>query len=100
MRLNPDFFSDQEDDDDDDFLDSKIKTIESFDDLPEDVQESLASIKKKIRSMSDQSKDDLLEFVAFQQLQISLLQNEITTIHKLLLMLSASVDEVRDGKED
>lgn len=98
MRLNPDFFSDQEDDDD--FLDSKIKTIESFDELPDEVQESLASIKKKIRSMSDHSKDDLLEFVAFQQLQISLLQNEITTIHKLLLMLSGAVDELRDGEED
>ena len=99
MRLNPDFFSDQDEDDEFD-LDSKIKTIESFEDLPEDVQDTLASIKTKIKKMSDPSEDDLLEFVAFQQLQISLLQNEITTIHKLLLMLSASVDEVRNGKED
>ena len=98
MRLNPDFFSDQDEDDEFD-LDSKIKTIESFDDLPEDVQDTLASIKTKIKKMSDPSEDDLLEFVAFQQLQISLLQNEITTIHKLLLMISASVDEVRNGKE-
>ena len=100
MRLNPDFFSDQDDDDDEFDLDSKIKTIESFEDLPEDVQDTLASIKTKIKKMSDPSEDDLLEFVAFQQLQISLLQNEITTIHKLLLMISASVDEVRNGKED
>ena len=100
MRLNPEFFSDQDDDDDEFDLDSKIKTIESFDDLPEDVQDNLAAIKKKIRNMSDHSTDDLLDFVAFQQLQISLLQNEITTIHKLLLMLSAAVDEVRNGKED
>lgn len=100
MRLNPDFFSDQDDDDDEFDLDSKIKTIESFDDLPEDVQDTLASIKTKIKKMSNPSEDDLLEFVAFQQLQISLLQNEITTIHKLLLMISASVDEVRNGKED
>ena len=99
MRLNPDFFSDQDDDDDEFDLDSKIKTIESFEDLPEDVQDTLASIKTKIKKMSNPSEDDLLEFVAFQQLQISLLQNEITTIHKLLLMLSASVDEVRNGKE-
>lgn len=99
MRLNPDFFSDQDEDDEFD-LDSKIKTIESFEDLPEDVQDTLASIKTKIKKMSDPSEDDLLEFVAFQQLQISLLQNEITTIHKLLLMISASVDEVRNGKED
>lgn len=99
MRLNPDFFSDQDDDDEFD-LDSKIKTIESFEDLPEDVQDTLASIKTKIKKMSNPSEDDLLEFVAFQQLQISLLQNEITTIHKLLLMISASVDEVRNGKED
>lgn len=100
MRLNPDFFSDQDDDDDEFDLDSKIKTIESFEDLPEDVQDTLASIKTKIKKMSNPSEDDLLEFVAFQQLQISLLQNEITTIHKLLLMISASVDEVRNGKED
>jgi len=99
MRLNPDFFSDQDDDDDEFDLDSKIKTIESFEDLPEDVQDTLASIKTKIKKMSNPSEDDLLEFVAFQQLQISLLQNEITTIHKLLLMISASVDEVRNGKE-
>ena len=97
MRLNPDFFSDQDEDDEFD-LDSKIKTIESFEDLPEDVQDTLASIKTKIKKMSNPSEDDLLEFVAFQQLQISLLQNEITTIHKLLLMLSASVDEVRNGE--
>ena len=100
MRLNPDFFSDQDDDDDEFDLDSKIKTIESFEDLPEDVQDTLASIKTKIKKMSNPSEDDLLEFVAFQQLQISLLQNEITTIHKLLLMISASIDEVRNGKED
>ena len=100
MRLNPEFFSDQDDDDDEFDLDSKIKTIESFDDLPEDVQDNLAAIKKKIRNMSDHSTDDLLDFVAFQQLQISLLQNEITTIHKLLLVISASVDEVRNGEEN
>ena len=99
MRLNPEFFSDQDDDDDEFDLDSKIKTIESFDDLPEDVQDNLAAIKKKIRSMSDHSEDDLLDFVAFQQLQLSLLQNEITTIHKLLLLISASVDEVRNGEK-
>ena len=96
MRINPEFLGNQDGDDGDFDLDSKIETIESFDDLPDAVQKSLASIKKKIRSMSDPADTDLLQFVAFQQLQISLLQNEITTIHKLLLMLSAAVDDKAD----
>jgi hypothetical protein len=95
MRINPEFFGNQDGDDEFD-LDSKIETIESFDDLPDEVQKSLDSIKKKIRGMSDPADTDLLQFVAFQQLQISLLQNEITTIHKLLLMLSAAVDDKAD----
>lgn len=96
MRINPEFLGNQDGDDGDFDLDSKIETIESFDDLPDAVQKTLASIKKKIRSMSDPADTDLLQFIAFQQLQISLLQGEITTIHKLLLMLSAAVDDKAD----
>lgn len=95
MRINPEFFGNQDGDDEFD-PDSKIETIESFDELPDAVQKSLASIKKKIRSMSDPADTDLIQFIAFQQLQISLLQGEITTIHKLLLMLSAAVDDKAD----
>jgi hypothetical protein len=95
MRINPEFFGDQDGDEEFD-LDSKIETIESFDDLPDDMQKSMSLIKKKIRGMSNPDDKDLLQFVAFQQLQISLLQGEIATIHKLLLMLSAAVD----GKAD
>lgn len=97
MRLNPEFFGDDDEYD----PETKFKTIENLQDLPAEATNDLARTIEKIHSMlehqeANADEDPLLSFISFQQMQIQALQSEINAIHQMLLVIAKGLD----GKAD
>jgi hypothetical protein len=101
MRLNPEFFGDDDNREDEYDPETKFKTIENLQDLPAEATDDLARTIEKIHSMlehqeANADEDPLLSFISFQQMQIQALQSEINAIHQMLLVIAKGLD----GKAD
>ena len=101
MRLNPEFFGDDNNREDEYDPETKFKTIENLQDLPAEATDDLARTIEKIHSMlehqeANADEDPLLSFISFQQMQIQALQSEINAIHQMLLVIAKGLD----GKAD
>ena len=90
MRFNPDHDPNPSRD--------KFKTIDSFDDLPEEAKESLTEHFEQLTKMMDADAksnpggNPIITTLAFTQFQIHAIQQEIANIHKMLITLAQAID--------
>ena len=105
MRFNPDFFE-PGDEDPDDLLPENNKIISTLSDLPQDSREELEKIRTRVNEMlaheedTRPERDGSITYVAFQELQIMTLQQEVQQVHAMLLMLAKAVDSKQDRQEE
>lgn len=96
MRFNPDFFNDDEDQPIDPF-ENKFKTLDTLDDLPDDAKDTFEELRERVVEMLDHERsvskrDEIVTYLAFNQLQIQSIQREISNIHQMFLVLARAID--------
>ena len=103
MRLNPDFFNDPDPEKEEEG--PKFQVLGTLDDLPADKVEELMKFRDKIDSMLEheleqrEEQDPFITYIAFQELKIHALQQEIRNIHKMMLALASAVDKLEGNSE-
>lgn len=102
MRLNPDFFNEPDPEEEEG---PKFQVLDTLDDLPGDKIEELMKFRDKIDSMLEHEleqrseQDPFITYIAFQELKIYALQQEIRNIHKMMLALASAVDKLEGNSE-
>jgi hypothetical protein len=114
MRLNPEFFNDEPKPDPEPMgldpeieaaLDDMFRVVHTLDDLPDEKKAEIDLLTERIKEIIEHEgivnpdKDSLIRYIAFQGMQISGLQTELSKIHKMLLMLAKAVDTKEDRKD-
>ena len=83
----------------------KFQLLDTLDDLPANKIEELMKFRDKIDSMLEHEleqrdeQDPFITFMAFQELKIHALQQEIHNIHKMIVTLATAVDKL-EGKSE
>ena len=101
MRLNPEYMPDP----DPKSEGPKFQLLDTLDDLPANKIEELMKFRDKIDSMLEHEleqrdeQDPFITFMAFQELKIHALQQEIHNIHKMIVTLATAVDKL-EGKSE
>ena len=101
MRLNPDYIPDPDPENEG----PKFQVLDTLDDLPDGKIEELIKFRDKIESMIEheleqrEEQDPLVTYIAFQELKIHALQQEIYNIHKMMVTLATAVDKL-EGKHE
>ena len=95
MRFNPDFINDDEDQPFDPSED-KFKTLDTltiFSDERRTPSRSCGSgIEMLDHERSVSKRDEIVTYLAFNQLQIQSIQREISNIHQMFLVLTKAID--------
>ena len=103
MRLNPDYMPDPDPNNEEEG--PKFQVLDTLDDLPGDKIEELMKFRDKIDSMLEHEleqrdeQDPFITYMAFQELKIHALQQEIHNIHNMMLALAKAVDKL-EGKSE
>ena len=107
MRLNPEYFKDPDPEPDPDTeinVETVFKVINTLDDLPKEKKEELDKLSERISEMLEHEEivnpgyNAIIRYLAFQEMQISALQQGISQIHQMLLMLAQAVDSKEERK--
>ena len=102
MRLNPDYIPDPDPEEDEG---PKFQVLDTLDDLPETKKKELTRFRDKIDSMLEHElhqhdeQDPFITYMAFQELKIHALQQEIHNIHRMMITLATAVDKL-EGKHE
>ena len=111
MRFNPDFFNSPEPDPEEilqqdiEALDNKYQQVNSLSDLPDDYRQKLDSFTESLQGIIDDEEannpgvNPLYRYLAFQEIQIESLQNELRDVNEMILTLAAAVD-MKENKKD
>lgn len=88
-------------------LRDKLKTIFSLSDIPEEQKSEINKLREHIIEMlrleeESSDREALPSFLAFTQFQIHNIQQEILTLHNIVLTLAQHIDELREmgGEND
>jgi hypothetical protein len=113
MRFNPDYFNtpDPQPDPEDvlrqdiEALDDKYQQVNSLSDLPEDYRQKLEAFAESLAGIIDDEEarhpdaNPMYRYLAFQEIQIEALQNELRDVNEMILTLAAAVD-MKENKKD
>ncbi len=102
MRFNPDYIPDPDPEEEEG---PKFQVLDTLDDLPGGKIEELMKFRDKIESMIEHEleqrseQDPVITYIAFQELKIHALQQEIHNMHKMMITLATAIDRV-EGKHE
>ena len=86
-------------------LSEGFKVINTLDDLPQDRIAELDQLSERVAEMIEHEevinpgKNAMVRYIAFQELQIHGLQQNLANVHVMLLMMAKTLDQKEDRKD-